>query len=56
MITDSHIHTRHFSGDGKMTVDELFVAARKIGLSSIVITDHYDDDFLIFSKARQNSN
>ncbi len=45
MITDSHVHTKHFSGDGKMTADELFVAARELGLESLVITEHYDDDF-----------
>jgi histidinol-phosphatase (PHP family) len=45
MITDSHVHTKHFSGDGKMTVDELMEAARVQGLGSLVITEHYDDDF-----------
>lgn len=45
MITDSHLHTIHFSGDAKMTIDELFDAAKLAGLTEIVITEHYDDDF-----------
>lgn len=45
MITDSHIHTIHFSGDAKMTIAELLEAAELAGLSEIVITEHFDDDF-----------
>ncbi|MBN1891401.1 MAG: histidinol-phosphatase HisJ family protein [Clostridiales bacterium] len=45
MLTDSHVHTKHFSGDAKMTIDEVFAAAVERGLDSIVITEHYDDDF-----------
>lgn len=45
MITDSHVHTLYFSGDGKMTVEEMLAAASRKGLTSVVITDHYDDDF-----------
>jgi len=45
LITDSHLHTIHFSGDAKMTIDELFVAAELAGLTDIVITEHFDDDF-----------
>ncbi|MBN1775461.1 MAG: histidinol-phosphatase HisJ family protein [Clostridiales bacterium] len=45
MITDSHVHTRHFSGDGKMTFPEMKEAAIAQGLQSLVITEHYDDDF-----------
>ncbi len=45
MITDSHLHTIHFSGDAEMTIDELFIAAKIAGLTEIVITEHYDDDF-----------
>lgn len=45
MITDSHVHTLHFSGDGRMTADEMMKAAVMRGLESIVVTEHYDDDF-----------
>ncbi len=45
MITDSHVHTKHFSGDGKMTAEELTKAAVSSGIDSLVITEHYDDDF-----------
>lgn len=45
MITDSHLHTIHFSGDAKMTIDELINAAERAGLTEAVITEHFDDDF-----------
>jgi histidinol-phosphatase (PHP family) len=45
LITDSHLHTIHFSSDAKMTIDELFVAAELAGLSAVVLTEHFDDDF-----------
>lgn len=45
MLTDSHVHTKHFSGDAKMTIEEVFAAAVERGLDSVVITEHYDDDF-----------
>lgn len=45
MIADSHLHTIHYSGDAKMTIDELLYAAKLAGLTEIVITEHYDDDF-----------
>lgn len=45
MITDSHLHTIYFSSDAKMNIDELFEAAEIAGLSEVVITEHFDDDF-----------
>lgn len=45
MFIDSHNHTCHFSGDAKMTAEELITAAAKAELSGIVITEHYDYDY-----------
>lgn len=44
MIVDSHIHTKHFSGDAQMSITELIPAAIKARISAAVITEHYDDD------------
>ena len=44
MIPDYHLHTR-FSGDCETDVEELIMAARRLGMESICITDHNDMDF-----------
>ena len=44
MLIDTHNHTRHYSPDAKMTIDELIDAASKRGLSVVGITEHYEYD------------
>lgn len=45
MFTDSHNHTSEFSGDAHMTAAELFAAAKSMGLSAVVVTEHYEMDY-----------
>jgi hypothetical protein len=40
MKIDTHIHTSHYSACGKMTADELLIAARDRELSGLIITEH----------------
>lgn len=46
-MLDYHLHS-DFSGDGKMSMDELCAAAVKAGLSHIAITDHMDETVEFF--------
>ena len=43
--TDSHNHTMRFSGDARMTPEELIAGAANMGLLAIVITEHYEKDY-----------
>ncbi len=45
MWIDSHNHTSHFSGDARMTAEELIGAAVNAKLGGVVITEHYEADF-----------
>ncbi|MBP5180566.1 MAG: histidinol-phosphatase HisJ family protein [Clostridiales bacterium] len=45
MISDSHMHTRIFSTDGRQTPEELIESAKKLGISNVSITEHYDMDY-----------
>ena len=44
MIFDCHIHTKHFSTDAKMTIDECLNALKCNNISGI-ITEHIDYDY-----------
>lgn len=44
MIFDCHIHTKHFSTDAKMTIDECLNALNHNNISGI-ITEHIDYDY-----------
>jgi|LSQX01.1.fsa_nt_gb histidinol-phosphatase (PHP family) len=45
MFIDSHSHTKHFSGDGRMDISELISGSLAASLQAIVITEHFDDDY-----------
>ena len=45
MLIDSHNHTIEYSGDAKMTVHELLLAAETNGVDGVVITEHMELDF-----------
>ncbi|MCR5592707.1 MAG: histidinol-phosphatase HisJ family protein [Saccharofermentans sp.] len=45
MITDSHMHTKIFSTDGRQTPEELIDSAKKLGIANVAITEHYDMDY-----------
>ena len=40
MFIDSHSHTKHFSGDGRMDISELISGSLAASLQAIVITEH----------------
>lgn len=44
IFPDYHLHTE-FSSDSNADIHEIIISARKKGMSSICITDHYDMDF-----------
>ncbi len=44
IFPDYHLHS-YFSSDCNTNLDDILFAARKKGMSSICITDHYDMDF-----------
>ena len=45
MITDSHMHTKHFSSDAIQSIEELITASKTAGMNAIAITEHYDMDY-----------
>jgi len=45
MLTDLHNHTRYFSPDATMTIEELIEGARARDIGQIAVTEHYDMDY-----------
>jgi len=45
MLTDQHNHTKTFSPDAEMSIDELTAAAVARGLSRVAVTEHYEIDY-----------
>ncbi len=45
MLIDSHNHTIEFSGDAKMTSQELLLSAEEKGIDGVVITEHMELDY-----------
>ncbi len=45
MFVDSHNHTRHFSADARMTIEELISSCKELNIGKIAITEHYDYDY-----------
>ena len=43
-LADTHNHTKHFSPDAKMDIEEFIKAAKTRGLGAVCITEHYEYD------------
>ena len=44
MLIDTHNHTKHFSPDAKMTIEELIETSSQRGLKVVAVTEHYEYD------------
>ena len=44
MLIDTHNHTKNFSPDAEMTVEELIGTASRRGLKVVAVTEHYEYD------------
>lgn len=40
MIIDTHLHTKEFSGDSQLPVEDALLRARELGMDGICVTDH----------------
>jgi hypothetical protein len=40
MIIDTHLHTKEFSGDSKLPVEDALLRAKELGMGGICVTDH----------------
>lgn len=45
MYIDSHNHTKHYSPDAKMSIDELISVCEEKSCEAIAITEHYELDY-----------
>ena len=45
MYTDNHNHTKHFSSDAKMSIDELISACKAQEMRGVAVTEHYEGDY-----------
>ncbi len=45
MYIDSHSHTKHFSADASMNINELMSSCVEKNVSTIITTEHYDFDY-----------
>lgn len=52
-LADNHCHTKDFSFDGQMSAGEMIDVSIKKGLDSVVVTDHYEEDYPIRSSKPQ---
>ena len=41
MIFDLHVHSKHGSNDSNMTVEQLAIEAKLIGLDGLALVEHY---------------
>lgn len=45
MFTDNHNHTKHYSSDAVMTINELIEGCKSRNIKQIAITEHYDMNY-----------
>lgn len=45
MFVDTHNHTKYFSSDAKMSIEELVNTCKSRGIPKCAITEHYDMDY-----------
>ena len=45
MLTDNHNHTKFFSPDAKMSIEEMNAACISNNVKRLAITEHYEIDY-----------